>query len=135
MRGGDAACPFCATALPTASRAVPASTTRLGRGALFAFAVSVTACGGSTDADTVTDSGAADTAAKADSGLAADTFGTDTGTVVAAYGGPPIDSGTSDTNRTDGNADTRADSNADTSVDDDGGAAPLYGLPPPDADL
>src|SRR5688572_6284608 len=82
VRGGESACPFCATALPTdhASRAIPTSSSRLGRGALFAFAVSVSACSSSTDADTVV---------------------TDTGGPVAAYGGPPIDSAVPDTSKAD----------------------------------
>lgn len=123
VRGTDSTCPFCATALPNdqGSRAIGTPTSRLGRGALFAFAVSVSACGASTTGDAVTtDSGATDTgSSKADTGSPADTLVTDTGGTVAAYGAPPIDSGAPDT------------SSSDTS-DDDIGVAPPYGLPPTD---
>jgi hypothetical protein len=126
VRGGDTSCPFCAAALTSehASRAVPASSSRLGRGALFAFAVTVTACGGSTEGEPVTaDTGAVDTGtAKADTATTTDGFVNDTGGPVAAYGGPPIDSSVPDT--------AKADSGP---ADDDGGPAPAYGLPPPDS--
>lgn len=129
VRSGDSACPFCASALPSdhASRAIPRPTARLGRGALFAFAVSVTACGSSTEGDPITaDTGTTtDTGStKADTGSAADTLVNDTGGPVAAYGGPPIDSGV---------ADTGAKQDTSTPPDEDGGPAPLYGLPPPDS--
>jgi hypothetical protein len=115
-----ASCPFCAAALPVDARAVPSAGTRLGRGALFAFAVSAAACGGSTESDvpTVTDTGAS----KSDTGTAPTDTGTvtDTGGPVAAYGAP-ADTGTTDTGST-----------TDTGVKDDGGPAPAYGLPPMD---
>jgi hypothetical protein len=125
VRVGDATCPFCASALPHdhASRAVPSASTRLGRSALFAFAVSVSACGASTESEpVVTDTGTTkgDTGTtNGDTGNAADTLVNDTGGPVAAYGAPadtgPVDTGSPDTGTT-----------------DDGGPAPLYGLPPPD---
>lgn len=117
-----AACPFCSASLPVELRAVPQTSTRLGRGALFAFAVSVAACGGSTESDkTVTDTGAS----SGDTGTPTDTaMVDDTGGPVAAYGGPP-DTGSADTG-------TASDSAADT-FKDDGGPAPAYGLPPSDA--
>jgi len=116
VRGSDTTCPFCATALPSdhASRAVPSTTTRLGRGALFAFAVSVSACGASTEGEPITDTGL-----KSDA-VGADTSVTDTGNPVAAYGGPPIDSAVPDTSK------------ADTGIEDDGAPAAAYGLPPMD---
>lgn len=118
---GAAACPFCHAALPSEIRAVPSSTTRLGRGALFAFAVSVTACGGSTESEvpTVTDTGgkATDTGTTTSDTRVVD----DTGGPVAAYGAP-ADTGVADTGIT-----------KDTAMDDDGGPAPAYGLPPSDA--
>src|SRR5262249_46659282 len=117
VRAGDSSCPFCTSALPAdhASRAVPSATTRLGRSALFAFAVSVSACGGSTEGEpTTTDTGTSKTdtgTSKTDTGSASDTSVDDTGGPVAAYGAP-ADTGT---------------------MDDDGGPAPLYGLPPSDS--
>lgn len=115
-----ATCPFCASALPVEMRAVPASSTRLGRGALFAFAISAAACGGSTESDkTISDTGASST----DTGTKpSDTSVDDTGGPVAAYGGPP-DTGVTDTG-------TSSDTGADTR--DSGGPAPAYGLPPMD---
>lgn len=117
---GAVACPFCKTALPGDLRAVPASSTRLGRSALFAFAVTVSACGGSTETEppTVTDTGAkaGDTGTTPGDTAVVD----DTGGPVAAYGAP-ADTGTADTGTT------------DTGPKDDGGPAPAYGLPPGDA--
>jgi len=121
VRAGDESCPFCASAMPADARAVPALNGRLGRGALFAFAVSVAACGGSTESDTTTDSGAATDSGATDTGTAKDTAVEDTGGPVAAYGGPP-DTGLIDTGTTDAGADVR----------DSGGPAPAYGLPPSD---
>ncbi len=124
VRGADA-CPFCHAALPSNLRAVPASSKRLGRGALFAFAVSVTACGGSTESEapTVTDTGAkpTDTGTTTTDSMTVD----DTGGPVAAYGGPP-DTGAVDSS-------TTTDSATKDTRDDDGGPAPAYGLPPSDA--
>lgn len=116
------ACPFCHAALPADARAVPAATTRLARGALFAFAVSTAACGGSTESDpkTVTDTGAA----KADTGSTSDSVVDDTGGTVAAYGAP-ADTGSVDTG-------TSSDSGTKDTALDDGGPAPAYGLPPMD---
>lgn len=120
VRAGDASCPFCSTALPESARPVPSASTRLGRGALFAFAVSVAACGGSTETETTTDGGT-DTGAAKDTGTTSDTsVATDTGGPVAAYGAPP-DTGVADTG-----------SSKDTGVTDTGGPAPAYGLPPAD---
>jgi hypothetical protein len=125
VRAGDETCPFCGVAAPP-PRASASPTTRLTRGALFAFATTVAACGGtettdgSTDTGTVTDGStsdsAADTSAVKDDGI--DTA--DTG-LVAAYGGPP-DTGAK--------VDSGADSAADGTATDGGGGAPLYGAPP-----
>ncbi len=127
VRAGDAACPFCSEALPASLQAVPAATQRLGRGALFAFAVSVAACGGTETPETTTDTGAVsdgttdsvtDTGAAKDDGI--DT--SDTGGPVAAYGGPP-DTGVK--------PDTATDTAPDGTATDSGGGTPLYGSPPP----
>lgn len=121
VRAGDSSCPFCAASLASAGQPVPAASTRLGRGALFAFAVSVAACGGSTETETKDTGVATDTGGPApaygapvDTGVA-DTGVTDTGGAVAAYGAPP-DTGVADTG----------------TPTDDGGPAPAYGLPPSD---
>ena len=116
------ACPFCHAALPADARAVPAASTRLARGALFAFAVSAAACGGSTESDPKTVTGDTGTA-KADTGTTTDSMVDDTGGTVAAYGAP-ADTGTVDTGS------TKDSSTKD--VLDDGGPAPAYGLPPMD---
>lgn len=109
VRVGDASCPFCAASVPSDVRPVPSATTRLGRGALFAFAVSVAACGGTTESEPAADGGT-DTGATKDTGTAADTSVTDTGTLSGAYGSPPPDTGVRDT----------------------GAPAPPYGIPPTD---
>lgn len=121
IRGGTETCPFCATALPNdhLSRATPSSSSRLGRSALFAFAVSVSACGASTEGEPITDTGTAKTdTGTSDTATKSDGLVDDTGGPVAAYGGPP-DTGSPDTG----------------SADDDGGPAPAYGLPPPDSSM
>jgi len=121
VRGGESACPFCAAALPEdhASRAIPKSSTRLGRGALFAFAVSVSACGASTEGEPVTtDTGPVKSDAALDTGGTAPLYGApaDTGGPAPAYGAP-ADTGPFDTK-------------GDTGIDDDGAPAAAYGLPP-----
>ncbi|MGZ3423578.1 MAG: hypothetical protein ACXWUG_06460 [Polyangiales bacterium] len=116
VRSGDEACPFCASSMPGDARAIPALANgrRLGRSALFAFAVGVAGCSSSSDGGgTTTDSGTADTGSKAD---AADE---DTGGGMALYGAP-ADTGTPDTG-------SKTDAGDD--VNDTGGAAPAYGLP------
>ena len=114
VRVADTACPFCSSSLPEGARPVPSATTRLGRGALFAFAVSVAACGGTTESEPATDGGGTDTGATKDSG-SGDTSVTDTGTLSGAYGSPPPDTGV-----------------RDTGVTDTGSPAPPYGIPPSD---
>ncbi len=141
VRGDEPTCPFCANALDGAhaARAVPAANRRMSRGALFAFAASmsvagsVAACGGQTepaasDAATVSDSGADDTGGNvAMYGAPADTGVSDDGGPVAAYGAPP-DTGAADTNVSDdaSSADSGSD---DGGSEDDGGIIPAYGLP------
>ncbi len=103
MRVGDVACPFCASVLPSDVRAVPGATTRLGRGALFAFAVGVAGCASSTDTPTPSDGGA-----KTDGA-------TDTGGGMALYGAP---------------ADAFPPADTGTDTNDTGAPASAYGLPP-----
>ena len=92
-------------------RTIPSASQRLARGALFAFASTVAACGGNTAPEPTVDGGTLD--AKAD---AADTktpvvdgLVDDTGGTVAEYGAPPPDG----------------------SVDDSGDPMADYGAPPP----
>lgn len=101
MRAADRACPFCGVAL-VALQTVPSAAGRLARGALFVFASSVTACGGSTVSEP-TDTGAADSRADV----------LDTGNIAPPYGIPPEDTGTSD-----------------GTVDDTGAPMAKYGAPP-----
>lgn len=54
VRAGDETCPFCGVAAPP-PRASASPTTRLTRGALFAFATTVAACGGTETTDGSTD--------------------------------------------------------------------------------
>lgn len=114
-------CPFCGAALGTL-RVVPSASKRLARGAVFVFASSVAACGGSTESEDPTiktDTGASstDTGAKVDSALVDTSMGEDTGNVAPPYGIPPEDSGVTD-----------------GTVDDTGGGMAKYGAPPPPAD-
>ena len=126
VRAGDRLCPFCGADAP-APRAAVSPTTRLTRGALFAFATSVAACGGTETPETTTDTGAVsdgtadsvtDTGAAKDDGI--DTA--DTGGPVAAYDSPP-DTGLK--------PDTATDTAPDGTATDSGGGTPLYGSPPP----
>lgn len=132
VRAGDETCPFCGAAAP-APRVAVSPTSRLTRGALFAFATTVAACGGSettegsTDTGTVSDGstsdGATDSSAVKDDGI--DTA--DTGGPVAAYGGPPDTGAKADTTPDT----TSTDTGKDGAATDDGGPAPLYGSPTP----
>ena len=136
VRAGDGACPFCAAALPSDPQVVPAATTRLGRGALFAFAVGVAACSSSGDDGAPADTGVSDTGNPAPAyGAPVDASVTeggvdggpkDTGGMSAAYGLPP-DTGVDATSPDTGASDAAADTS------DTGGPAPAYGLPPVDA--
>lgn len=112
VRAGEGACPFCASSMPGDAAIIPAATRRLGRGALFAFAVGVAGCS-SEAAVPVYGAPAPDTG---NAKLDADD---DTGGGMALYGAP-ADTGTPDTG-------TKADGGDD--VMDSGGPAPAYGLP------
>jgi len=112
VRASDGSCPFCGTGLKVVAT-VPSAVGRLARGALFAFASSVAACGGSTAPEPTTTSdtgsgGAADT--RGDTAPALDTRSDDTGNVAPPYGIPPDDTGV---------------------VDDTGDPMADYGAPPP----
>jgi hypothetical protein len=113
VRASAGACPFCQTQIHVA-RVIPSPTTRLARGALFVFASSVAACGGSTAPDTAGDSASSDTSSKTDSvgvdSMGIDSSMTDTGNVAPPYGIPPEDTG---------------------AVDDTGTPGAKYGAPPP----
>jgi hypothetical protein len=109
-------CPFCSTTLPGVTKAVPSASQRLARGALFAFASTVAACGGNTAPEPIGDSGTSldaktnDTGATVkDSAPLGDGLVDDTGGPVAEYGAPPPDG----------------------SVDDSGDPMADYGAPPP----
>ncbi len=131
VRAAERACPFCAAALPTnlAAGAVPNTTARMKRAAVFTFATSlaIAGCGSTTtsnDASVTADTGA-DTGPSTDNGPSTDAgfdsgvfvdAGTDTGPdddggIVAAYG-LPADAGF---------------------PEDTGGIAPPYGIAPKDA--
>jgi hypothetical protein len=115
VRATSAACPFCGARL-AALATIPSAKSRLARGALFAFASTVAACGGTTEPDpTATDTGTlADTKSDARGDDAKDDArGSDTGGVAPPYGVPVGDSGT---------------------VDDAGDPMADYGAPPPPAD-
>ena len=114
VRASDGSCPFCGGGLRVVAT-VPSAASRLARGALFAFASSVAACGGTTAAEPVTgDTGASD--ARSDSAsdtrfdAPLDTLMPDTGNVAPPYGIPPEDTGV---------------------VDDSGDPMADYGAPPP----
>lgn len=107
-----AGCPFCETTLPGATRTIPSASQRLARGALFAFASTVAACGGNTAPEPNVDGGAsvdAKTDAPDTKTPALDALVDDTGGTVAEYGAPPPDG----------------------SVDDSGDPMADYGAPPP----
>lgn len=117
VRAADGACPFCRSAIDS-SRVVPSAGKRLARGAVFVFATSAAACGGSTEQEPVITEAGADTSSKTDSVTPIDSFtdtALDTGNVAPPYGIPPDDTGVV----TDGTA------------DDSGGGMPKYGAPPP----
>ena len=100
VRAAEGGCPFCGAVLVVAP--IPNAATRLARGALFVFASSVTACGGSTASEpTIAETGS-------------DTSVLDTGSAASLYGAPAIDSGAAD----------------DGTVDDTGGPMTKYGAPP-----
>lgn len=127
VRRTEASCPFCAS--PLALQGAPAPvlpSTRLGRAATFAFgaamATNLSACamyGGPPETDTgprdamtsEIDGGTdVDAASEDDAAVPVDAAMEDGG-LVAAYGGPPTDSGISDI--------------------DAGGSSSDYGAPPP----
>jgi hypothetical protein len=135
----EAACPFCGAALALAvvpARAKP--TTRMGRGATFAFgaavATSVAACSSptvpaSTDANTSIDSGVSPLY-----GGPPDDAGADGG-LQAMYGGPPDTGVDAATPEVDSGGPVPAyggpfPSDDAATAQDAGGAAPLYGAPP-----
>lgn len=125
VRALDANCPFCNGALPTnlASRAVPAASQRLGRGAAFVFASSLAmqACASSNGGG-----GDAATQDSAPSDSAGDTVTTeDMGGPVAAYGAP-ADVVIPDASSSDASAPVDAGG-----PDDSGGNVAAYGLPAP----
>ncbi len=132
VRAGDGLCPFCGAVAP-APRASASPTTRLTRGALFAFATTVAACGGTETPETTTDTGAVSDGTAdgvADTGTKDDGIDTgDTGGPVAAYGGPP-DTGLKPDTATDTAPDV-GDAATDGTATDSGGGTPLYGSPPP----
>lgn len=116
---GTGTCPFCHASIHGA-RVTPGTSTRLARGALFVFASSLAACGGSTAPETPAgETGASDTSTKTDS-VGTDLGVTDTGSVLDTgnpappYGIPPVE----DTGVSDG------------TVDDSGGGMAKYGAPP-----
>jgi hypothetical protein len=109
VKTSEAVCPFCKGALAgdLAMPAVPGTSARLSRAALFAVSASIAvATGGAASAcSSGTTTGNVDA-------------GPDAGTQQAAYGGPPIDSGT----------DTGTDAGTDS-----GGQQAAYGAPPIDS--
>lgn len=120
VRAAEGSCPFCHAAIGDA-QIVPSPTKRIARGAVFVFASTLAACGGSTEPeqpigskDTGTQTG--DTSTTVDSNTPADTS-LDTGNVAPPYGIPPTDTGVTD-----------------GTVDDTGGGMAKYGAPPPPAD-
>ncbi|MBL8604701.1 MAG: hypothetical protein JNK72_22435 [Myxococcales bacterium] len=144
VRVSEAACPFCATALPTdlAARAIPSSSGRLKRAAAFAFTATLTLAGCSDDPTPAADSGAVVDAGGSDAGSQTTDSGVrdagpgDDGGAMALYGGPPVDAGSADAGpRDDGGAmalygGPPVDAGpSDAGPDDDGGSAALYGAP------
>jgi hypothetical protein len=116
VRAADGACPFCRSAID-ATRVVPSAGKRLARGAVFVFATSAAACGGSTEPEPVITETGGDTSSKTDSVTPIDSFtdtALDTGNVAPPYGIPPDDTGVV----------------PDGTVDDSGGGMPKYGAPP-----
>jgi hypothetical protein len=128
VRDLEEACPFCGHARVAGRVEQPRPQTRLSRGSLFAFSVATFAIGCSSESVTSNppapvDSAVADTNV-ADTGVRPDTApAIDSG---AAKDSAPSDTGT----KTDSGNPT--DSAATDAIEpDDGGAMPLYGLPPP----
>jgi hypothetical protein len=147
VRASESQCPFCGMTLESdlAARAVPSTTARLGRGAMFVFAttVAIGACAPSP--------GPSDAASPADGGTVQDGGGgmalygapvptdggaepqdsggpspSDGGGPIAMYGGPPpVDAGPG----TDSGGPSPED--AGSPLDDGGGVGPLYGGPFP----
>lgn len=125
VRASEQACPFCRSALPAGlgARAVPNTTQRLSRAAVFTFAASLAATGCASDPvpnDTgvVTDTGSDSGSVVTDRGPSTDQQApADTGTVADA--GAPADNGVAE--------------DAGTPPDDSGAPGPLYGLPAFDA--
>jgi hypothetical protein len=129
VRASEAACPFCAAALPVALRSsqpLPRSpATRLSRAALFALGTSAAAlaaaCGGTTAPSTFAGADAADEGGQQPQPV---------------YGGPPVDGGADVVvNPSYGGPaqqDAAADADADADADGgrEGGSAPVYGGPP-----
>lgn len=112
------ACPFCGVAL-TAVTTIPSATQRLARGALFAFASTVVACGGNTAPEPTTETGAT---------LDARADVLDSGNVAPPYGIPPDDGSVDDTG---GPVAEYGAPPPDGSVDDSGDPMADYGAPPP----
>ena len=125
IRASEAACPFCASALPEdiGGRAVPAATRRMSRAAAFVFGASlaITAC----SSDVTTGETSASTGGEG--GGEPD----DDGGVQALYGDPaPQDGGPDDDGG--GMAKYGAPPPPDGGPDDDGGGQAEYGGPPPE---
>src|SRR4051812_11078561 len=112
VRALEAACPFCAAALPgdLGERAIPGTSLRLTRAAVFVFGASIalTACSGEVST----------ASAGATSGGQGGGAPDDDGGVAALYGFPAMD-----------DAGTDAEPDA---PDDSGGFMGMYGNPPPE---
>ena len=139
VRASESQCPFCGVTLESdlASRAVPSTSRRLGRGAMFVFAttVAIGACAPSP--------GPSDAAPPSEGGVVQDggggmalygapvptdggTMESDSGGPIAMYGGPPpVDAGPGP----DSGGPSPVD--AGSPLDDGGGVGPLYGGPFP----
>jgi hypothetical protein len=117
VRVADATCPFCGGAHADVSAAPARPARRLGRAAaIVASSLTIVGCSSTSStpvygAPAPTDSGSSDAASEA-----GDDAAMDTGGLVAAYGGPALDSGAADDA---------------SSASDTGGAGPVYGAPPP----
>jgi hypothetical protein len=99
----EASCPFCASALPSdlESRAIPGTSRRLSRAAMFTFATTVTVLGAVASCDNGSDDSAYGCPATDENCVSPD------GSIGNLYGGPTFDG----------------------SVQDDGGISTHYGLP------
>lgn len=110
VRLGEASCPFCGAPVPTEAPAPRVPLARLGRAATLAFATSVAAAGcGDTHSPQP-----------------------DAGSIVPAYGVPPIDAGIEDSGPGEDAGTDAATPTADAGTDG-GGIAPAYGVPPADS--